>query len=313
MDQGSNTHHDVPSPTPLEQLNMLDGALAWAAAGKAVIPVVLTADGKKQPLIRDWYYRATTTRGTIESWWKQWPFAVPGVLTGIRSHIVAVDVDPRNGGDDTLAQLPELPSTRIHSTMSGGRHYLFRYERSLRSGELGRGVDLQADKRQIVVPPSPGYAKVNNLQPVELPTWIVDRISARQGGGDGSFNYRQGGVSDQTNAHHLQGSRTTSEPEVIYRDEPESWLTSVLAYSMNDVRSAAIGTRNSTLYQKARRLGRYLAGGHFDEDEIRRRITLAAHQSGLLLDEIERTLDSALWAGKRRPIRVEQQRVGGSR
>ncbi|PMR61786.1 hypothetical protein C1A38_06745 [Verrucosispora sp. ts21] len=302
---------------PLEQLTMLDGALAWAAAGIPVIPVVLTADRKKQPLIRDWYYRGTTIAGTLESWWKQWPFAVPGVLTGFRSYIVSVDEDPRNDGAETLATLPELPATRIHSTMTGGRHYLFRYEGSLRSGVLGPGVDLKANKGFIVVPPAPGYAKVNDLQPIELPTWVVDRISARQGGGGGPFSYRQGGVSGQTNApttsdpHPLPGSRTTSEPEVIWRDNPEAWVSGVLAYSLNDVQNAPGGSRNRTLYQKAKRLGRYLAGGHLDEQEVRRRITLAAHQAGLPLDEIGPTLDSALRTGKRHPIRVEQLRVGG--
>lgn len=40
--------------------------------------------------------------GVIRSWWQRWPGANVGVVTGSVSGVVVIDVDPRNGGEETL-------------------------------------------------------------------------------------------------------------------------------------------------------------------------------------------------------------------
>ena len=101
--------------------------------------------------------RATPT--DIEFWWDRWPEANVGVVTGWVSALVVVDVDPRNGGDATLAALEAeegaLPATVTSLTGGGGRHLYFAHPTHLvPSRPLGGGVDLKADGGVIVVPPS---------------------------------------------------------------------------------------------------------------------------------------------------------------
>lgn len=291
----------------------LSGALAWADAGFGILPVARTPDGKKKPLIRDWYNRGTAHVPTIEKWWEQWPYAWIGLLTGYRTGIIGLDVDPRNGGDETLATLPELPVTRTHRTVSGGQHFLFRYSGLLHSCVLGPGLDLKADRGFVVVPPSPGYVKINDVQPVELPRWILDCVSAAQGW---EFGNALGGVGTQTNnAHPLEGSKTTvvqtaQGEQIVAVDNPKSWVESLLPFCVSDVRTAEYGKRNSTLNKKAYKLGGYVAGGYLDEETVRHKLTEAALRAGLSRDEIEATLNSGLTSGKSRPIRLEQLRLG---
>src|SRR6516225_10610028 len=41
----------------------------------------------------------------ISAWWVQWPDANVGIATGAVSTLVVIDIDPRNGGDASFAQL----------------------------------------------------------------------------------------------------------------------------------------------------------------------------------------------------------------
>ena len=63
--------------------------------------------------------------------WGKNPQANIGVATGARSGFWALDVDPRHGGDQTLAKLirqnGELPVTVSVRTPSGGVHHWFRW------------------------------------------------------------------------------------------------------------------------------------------------------------------------------------------
>lgn len=64
--------------------------------------------------------------------------------------ILVVDVDPRNGGDETLGQHPPLPQTVSVATPSGGRHYYYRVppDRRWPKNALGPGIDLLISYRQ---------------------------------------------------------------------------------------------------------------------------------------------------------------------
>jgi len=82
-----------------------------------------------------------------------------GIRTGVISNLVVIDIDPKNGGFESLEQLPrcfhDVPY--VH-TGSGGLHYYFQYPKqgTLRnsSGKLGPGIDVRADGGQVVAPSS---------------------------------------------------------------------------------------------------------------------------------------------------------------
>lgn len=87
----------------------------------------------------------------------EWPEDINiGIRTGMESGIVVLDVDPRNGGDETFAALGELPPTATVTTGGGGKHLYFRLTQPMASGahKLGQGLDIKADGGYVVAPPS---------------------------------------------------------------------------------------------------------------------------------------------------------------
>ena len=170
-------------------------ALEYAAMGWPVFPL---ASGMKLPAIGSakggkGVKDATTDTETIDRWAKSYPNANLGLACGVQSGIVVVDIDPRNGANDTLAALakkgrgfPDCPAAR---TGGGGVHLLFRYDdRIINSkGKVGPGIDVKTSGGYIVAAPSfvkqpdgsigdGHYAWVKHPQdvlPPRLPIWLT--------------------------------------------------------------------------------------------------------------------------------------------
>jgi hypothetical protein len=66
--------------------------------GFRVIPLV---PGKKTPLIPNWQNEGTWDEAKIREWWRKWPNANIGILTGRYrdGYFIVLDFDPRNGGN----------------------------------------------------------------------------------------------------------------------------------------------------------------------------------------------------------------------
>ena len=94
------------------------------SCGKAECP-----SAGKHPRPNKWQEEATDDASTVARWAARWPRANVGIATGEASGFFVLDVDPDNGGDETLARLieehGELPETAEQRTGSGGTHYLF--------------------------------------------------------------------------------------------------------------------------------------------------------------------------------------------
>lgn len=158
----------------------------------------------KHPAISDWTNRAFSTEQEVERWWSSHPHHNVGVVTGEASGIVVIDVDPRNGGFESLDQLEQvlpggpLPVTLTAETGGGGRHYFFKCDRPITKGPLSAdfpGIDVQANGAQVVVPPSrhssgrryawaDGQRGNEELAPV--PVGLLALLEARGSGGGGS-------------------------------------------------------------------------------------------------------------------------------
>jgi len=147
----------------------LKAALELAEKGFHVIPLTwpsfraawCTTPGK-QPMIRDWPNMATVNAEKIQKWFTRWSSANVGIKTGKVSGIVVLDIDPKNGGDESLEGLimdyGPLPATVEVLTGSGGRHIYFNYpggqKISDKNGSIAPGLDIKADGGQVVAPPS---------------------------------------------------------------------------------------------------------------------------------------------------------------
>ena len=117
----------------------------------------------KLPAIKGWPQAATSDRNRIKEWWRQWPNANIGILTGRRAGIFVLDVDIKDDGFDPLKQLFAdlqcgLPKTLFSITGTGGLHFYFKYDERYpvfnNASKLGPGLDLRGDGGFVVAPPS---------------------------------------------------------------------------------------------------------------------------------------------------------------
>ena len=153
----------------------------------------------KHPRIVQWPENATTQSAMIRSWWRRWPQANIGLVTGEASGLVVLDVDPRHGGEIALEELEkqfgELPATVMAETGSGGRHLVFHHPGHRvpnSAGALGPGLDVRGDGGYIVAPPSlhasgrrytwDGAYHLMYLEPASMPEWLMERVTRPEKG-----------------------------------------------------------------------------------------------------------------------------------
>lgn len=156
-----------------------DHALRYAALGLAVLPLHRPAErgGRrrcscakpdcplpaKHPVARlapRGLLDASRDRAMIDRWFGGADWNV-GIATGAASGIVVLDIDPRHGGEETLAKIEAehgpLPPTWRFLTGGSGEHILFRHPGGTvknSAGAIGAGVDMRGDGGYIVAPPS---------------------------------------------------------------------------------------------------------------------------------------------------------------
>ena len=146
------------------------------------LPIFPLQSNSKIPATSNGFKDATTHELAVCQWWKDTPSANLGLPTGQRSGLFVLDVDPKNGGLDSIAKLPEIPPTRTARTPSGGFHYFFRWQAPLgnSAGKLGPGLDTRGEGGYVVVPPSiidgKRYEWMNEDDPADVPEWLLQRL-----------------------------------------------------------------------------------------------------------------------------------------
>lgn len=135
---------------------------------------------------------------TIDEWWTQWPNANIGVACGSKSGILVLDIDPRNGGDESLEALIQtygpMPDTVESITGGGGQHLFFNHPASLirnSSGALRQGLDIKTDGGYVVLPPSlhvsgRHYEWEHSSRPdqtafADPPEWLIRLLTTKNG------------------------------------------------------------------------------------------------------------------------------------
>lgn len=147
----------------------------------------------KHPRLNAWQREATNDAEQIAEWIAAYPRANVGVATGSKSGFFVLDVDPDNGGRETLATLEAehgpLPVTAQARTGSGGTHYLFALPEGQTitnsAGKLGDGLDTRGEGGQIVIAPSVSskgvYEWVRSPFETEIvpaPEWLLEMLRA---------------------------------------------------------------------------------------------------------------------------------------
>ena len=133
---------------------------------------------------------ATTDRRVIAEWWALFPDANIAIRTGAISGVVVADVDPGNGGWESIERLEaehgSLPVTPIVATGGGGAHVYFRHPGWMvpnSAGRIAQGIDIRGDGGYVIAPPSSHmsgtpYAWADGYTPDEvpladLPEWLL--------------------------------------------------------------------------------------------------------------------------------------------
>lgn len=190
----------------VHDLTMRIEAGKYAALGWWIFPLhSITSEGKctcgyecgspgKHPRTPRGFKDASVEAAVLDEWWTKWPDANIGLSLG-HSQLVAVDVDPRNDGDTSLADLEKyngaLPKTRMSLTGGGGLHYVYKLPDGLdrvASSVPAPGVEIKSWGGYIVLPPSRhalskrGYVwDVGQGEEITAaPFWLCQRLSKKE-------------------------------------------------------------------------------------------------------------------------------------
>ena len=130
---------------------ILEAARAYSNLGWPMIPT----DGKR-PFLSGWQNKATIEEHIFSTWFRGTNNIA--LLMGPQAGVVALDVDPRNGGDKSIdqleAKLGKLPKTVTARTGGGGYHYLFQYFAGGKNCKPASGIDFQYNNKLIIACPS---------------------------------------------------------------------------------------------------------------------------------------------------------------
>lgn len=132
----------------------------------------------------------------VDEAWTTQPYANIGLVTGAKSGVVVLDIDPRHGGDiglETLEhQYGKLPHTLESLTGGGGRHLIFKHPGTPVKNKvnLAPGVDVRGDGGLIVLPYSVHASGQryewelsslpNQVKPAPMPEWLLKLLTTPQ-------------------------------------------------------------------------------------------------------------------------------------
>jgi hypothetical protein len=272
---------------------LLRSALELASRGWYVFPC---ATGTKRPALNgNWQRHATTDPGRIRDWWTYRPYNI-GISCG-PSNLVVIDLDvpPWRDADpatgvSTLRELcqragrPYPSGTFTVVTPSGGTHLYFRAPAAAianSASRLGPLIDIRADGGYVLGPGSRvggrSYTRTNEALPAPLPAWI-------------------------TRALTQPPPQAAPSPLAITGNVPAlPYGLAALREETARVATAPEGTRNDTLNRAAFSLGQLVAGGCLPGSAVISSLAEAARESGLPDREANRTINSGMTAGARRP------------
>lgn len=263
-------------------IDFLTEALRYARVHWAVFPC---AEGAKVPAIKGGHgvKDATTSEDIIRLWAREYPHANLGLACGEPSGgIVVIDVDPRSGGDRSLAGLAlrgrAFPAGPLSKTGNGGQHLFFRYDGKLANskGRMGAGIDIRATGGYVVAPPS--WLKpsedgkggtyewvVSPFQMIipRLPIWVSELLRPK-------------------------------EPRLYTAPKTFAEGAERIDHLVRFAAKANKGERNSSAFWAACRAAELVADGKASQHAVIERLRIAGQMAGLPADEVERTIQSAM-------------------
>ncbi|MFF5230257.1 bifunctional DNA primase/polymerase [Dactylosporangium sp. NPDC000521] len=308
-----------PAGQPADPCVLVAAALRYAAAGIPVHPLhtphldgcscrehSACASPGKHPRLEHGIHGASTAPALIRGWWRRWPTANIGVVTG--TVLDVCDVDTNDGLHLVLDVLDVVrPAGPLVRTGLGWHLWFAASQLPSRIGFVP-GVDWRGRGGSAVAPPSlhasgvryrfqqpwnvgaalPGCPPTLRrlvLPPPPPPTVVVARAGDIADGIAGLDRYAAAAVDGEI-------ARLRSAPRPLVRHGQR----------------VSGGGRNNALVRAAFRLGQLAAAGLLDRAAVWPRLTDAALDIGLGPAETRRTIASGWRAGLRHPRRPSPQR-----
>src|SRR3990167_4039438 len=82
----------------------------------------------KLPILKDWQNKATKNLDVALQWFKAWPQANVGIITGLINNLLVLDIDGEEGLNSIAGlDIPETPAVLT----ARGRHYYFNFPKEL--------------------------------------------------------------------------------------------------------------------------------------------------------------------------------------
>lgn len=256
--------------------NVYSTALRLAATGRPVFPC---RPGTKNPLVK-WGHAATTDAAVIAEWEWRWPRANLAMPTGLRSGLVVVDLDLKDGRDGfaSLAAVEErlgaLPATVTVKTPTGGEHRYFRMpvvsirNAAGRIGELeAPGIDVRGDGGLVIVPPSV----------------INARAYVRRDGVAVAAALPEAWASAMARVRKHEPEPSAQEqplPENVGTRGVARWCLRAVQGEVRALVTTGSGARNDRLWRAAAALGGLVHVGVFDVADVRHALEWACIQWG---------------------------------
>lgn len=238
-----------------------------------IFPATITNEGSKVPLIHNWNELATNDPQQIQAWQNQFGAAIRlwGIPCGSKNGIVAVDIDVKNGKNGFKSLEKEglvLPPTMSQTTMSGGKHFIYKCPPGLTlkntSGTFGEAIDTRAERGWIA------YYGTDNTPIADAPAWLL-------------LSPKKDYVKD-------------NNPFIIEPAKARDMLDAIC----NDIVNAPPGEANNTMNLKSFEAAQNLIGtGSIPQEEVFERLYQAGRERGKPDYEIRATIHSGFEAGLR--------------
>jgi hypothetical protein len=282
------------------ELGCARAAAMYAALGFAVVPMHASqpgggctcpdpncSDPGKHPRLAGWKRLASTDPAVVGEWWRRWPQANLGLVTGRRFDVL--DLDGDLGVEALRAALSIAPGEHpgpVARTGGGGWHLLYVPTGLGNRVGLLPGVDWRGRGGLVVAPPSQHasgrrYSWVRPLTATlpEVPAGLRRLLAPPA------------------------AARTTLPPATPASGRGGGYGTAALARERAAVAGAPPGRRNATLNRAAFNLGQLVAADLLQADQVRAELLAAALEAGNPQTKAMATIASGLRGGAAKPRR----------
>ena len=243
-----------------------------------IFPGTLTHDNRKVSIKEcKWKTESSGDPEVIANWQKNYGHKIKywGVPTGSQNGIIVLDVDVKGGGLDTVKKY-HIPKTLSQTTLSGGKHYVFKLPQDGNRYQckvgIDAGLDVRAEDGYIF-----SYDQWDNCPIAEAPEWLLE------------------------SCRDLRGERVEVNPEDAIKID-HVVVNDILVSACENIRQAPEGSSNDILNVESYRVGQLVTSGSLDRKIAFDELFKAAKDRGKPNYEAKATIDSGLEGGSRNPL-----------